>query len=622
MSLKSRLRISIVALVAVVVLLSSGVYLWDFTRLEFLATLSRAELVESLVKGYVLQRIRPTQEPGATLAELKPVWTGLVRNDPQIPGMLEGLVANSDVILNIRITGEDGKTLASSSPEAVKPVLLPKEEISAVAHGNAFRALWDLLTRREDYISTLPLGVSQQSKPIFRITVVIPSTLLLTGLMPAFRSLGLAFFVAFATAMLLAFALPSLFLRPLDQISQQIDLIRTGRAEVSPDRTRLQAREFTALQSKLNLLGQQFRGAQQDALALRSNLQETLQRLEEAVLLFDASGQLMMAGQPAERLLGRTREELLGRSLNEVFPPSTALGAVVGNATHNNQPVHDQVVTVDHNSAAKTRVLVNVEILRKGAGQEEIATLVTLRDAETRSQIETQLEVSSRLAAISRLTSGVAHEIKNPLNAMALHLEVLKSKLDPGDPEIEVISKEIKRLDHVVKTFLNFNRPLDLQTKPLDLTALCSELVKLVEPDAASKGLIIDARFDGPLWINGDSDLLKQALLNVVMNAIEAMQPGGKLVVGTHGQDSACVISIVDDGPGIPPEIQDKIFNLYFSTKKTGSGIGLAMTFRLVQLHGGIIEYSSEAGKGTSFRLRFPALSVFETGRAIAGLAG
>lgn len=226
------------------------------------------------------------------------------------------------------------------------------------------------------------------------------------------------------------------------------------------------------------------------------------------------------------------------------------------------------------------------------------------------------------MAAISRLTSGVAHEIKNPLNAMALHLEVLKSKLDPGDPEIEVISKEIKRLDHVVKTFLNFNRPLDLQTKPLDLTALCSELVKLVEPDAASKGLIIDARFDGPLWINGDSDLLKQALLNVVMNAIEAMQPGGKLVVGTHGQDSACVISIVDDGPGIPPEIQDKIFNLYFSTKKTGSGIGLAMTFRLVQLHGGIIEYSSEAGKGTSFRLRFPALSVFETGRAIAGLAG
>ncbi len=115
-----------------------------------------------------------------------------------------------------------------------------------------------------------------------------------------------------------------------------------------------------------------------------------------------------------------------------------------------------------------------VQILRKSSGQESMGALVTLRDVESRRQLERQLDFSTRLAAISRLTGGVAHEIKNPLNAMALHLEMLKSRLSGQQPEIDVIGREIKRLDSVVKTFLNFNRPVDLKYKPIDF----NELVK------------------------------------------------------------------------------------------------------------------------------------------------
>jgi signal transduction histidine kinase len=250
-------------------------------------------------------------------------------------------------------------------------------------------------------------------------------------------------------------------------------------------------------------------------------------------------------------------------------------------------------------------------------GRDAIGTLITLRDAESRRQLERQLDVSSRLAAISRLMGGVAHEIKNPLNAMALHLEVLKSRLDEHDPEIEVISAEIKRLDRVVKTFLNFNKPLDVQMKVLDVTSLSAEVANLVSPDAASRGISIETQLGSARWINGDADLLKQAVLNVVMNAIEAMQSGGRLTLRTEEDSGEHMILISDNGPGIPPEIQGKIFNLYFSTKETGTGMGLAMAFRVVQLHGGTIEFTSEIGKGTLFRLRFPALTVFEAGRAV-----
>jgi signal transduction histidine kinase len=237
-----------------------------------------------------------------------------------------------------------------------------------------------------------------------------------------------------------------------------------------------------------------------------------------------------------------------------------------------------------------------------------MGTLVKLRDVDSRRQLERQLDISSRLAAISRLTGGVAHEIKNPLNAMALHLEVLRSRLDTEQPEVDVIAREIKRLDTVVKTFLTFNRPIELQARPLDLDQVMQQVLALVSVDAEAKNIRVETVLTSKLWLNGDPDLLKQAILNVVNNAMEAMAEGGKLVIRTEWNADECQLRVTDDGPGIPAEIQDRIFNLYFTTKQQGSGIGLATTFRVVQLHSGTIDFVSEPGRGTTFRLRFPGM--------------
>ncbi|MGH9667990.1 MAG: sensor histidine kinase, partial [Bryobacteraceae bacterium] len=363
-----------------------------------------------------------------------------------------------------------------------------------------------------------------------------------------------------------------------------------------------ESKEFADVQVKLNLLGQQYRGARQNANELRSNVQQLLERLEEGVLLFDPAGRLMMAGRPLGRLLGRVPDEMIGQTLDELFPATSGLGMVILDALHTQESIKDRIVTVDRGVGGAARLVVSVVPVSQYASGKRAGTLVTLRDAESRRQLEMQLDVSGRLAAISRLTSGVAHEIKNPLNAIALHLEVLRTKLEAPQPEIEVIAREIARLDRVVRTFLDFTRPITLRMQDMDFAAMVREIADLVRLDAEKKNVHVQLEAPAePCFMRGDADLLKQSILNVVVNGIEAMKTGGALHMRLEHLGNELALAISDEGPGIQPDLREKIFNLYYSTKEKGSGIGLAITFRVVQLHNGTIELISELGKGTTF---------------------
>ncbi len=228
-------------------------------------------------------------------------------------------------------------------------------------------------------------------------------------------------------------------------------------------------------------------------------------------------------------------------------------------------------------------------------------------------RMATELDVATRLAAISRITGGVAHEIKNPLNAISLRLDLLRARL--GEPEeelaaeIDILSNEVRRLDRVVKTFLDFSRPVDVKLTEVDLVAIAREVADLTTPQARLANIQVwfeDSAQSAP--IRGDADMLKQAILNLVLNAIEAMKNGGNLWVRVSKESNAVVLNVSDDGPGIPHDARDKVFQLYFTTKLRGSGIGLAMTYRAVQLHNGTINFSTELGRGTAFQMTFPAL--------------
>ena len=227
--------------------------------------------------------------------------------------------------------------------------------------------------------------------------------------------------------------------------------------------------------------------------------------------------------------------------------------------------------------------------------------------------VQLRSSMERRLVAINKLTGGVAHEIKNPLNSIAIRLELLKDQvkeIPEAQDQLSIIAQEITRLDRVVRTFLDFTRPVDLASENLDLTGLTSEVLTLIDPEALAAGIEIRlTRPEEALRIKGDADLLKQAILNVCKNSLDAMPTGGRLDVGLAREGNDALMTLSDTGPGIPRAERDRVFQLYYSTKKQGSGIGLAMTFRAVQLHGGTIEVAGEEGQGAEFRLRLPLAS-------------
>lgn len=222
---------------------------------------------------------------------------------------------------------------------------------------------------------------------------------------------------------------------------------------------------------------------------------------------------------------------------------------------------------------------------------------------------------SQKLAAFGRVLAGVAHEVKNPLNAMTIHLELLRQKLDEAGAaspavarHLTVIGDEIKRLDQVMAGLMKVVRPEELHLQPVQAGPLIAEVVRVIEPEAKRAGVAI--RVDGARElpdINADPGMLQQALVNLALNACQAMPEGGTLELRCRTAPGRRVeIAVSDTGVGIPPEHLDRIFDLYFTTKPTGSGIGLSLVYRIVQLHEGEISVESTPGRGTTFRLLLP----------------
>jgi signal transduction histidine kinase len=228
-----------------------------------------------------------------------------------------------------------------------------------------------------------------------------------------------------------------------------------------------------------------------------------------------------------------------------------------------------------------------------------------------RSQL---LELSRRVASLGRLTAGVAHEVKNPLNAMTIHLELLKAKLagsrgaEGSNEHVDIIAAEIRRLDDVVQGFLKFAKPEEMTLQAVSPAALTSDVLKMIEPEAEAARVTLNSVCAPEVPpIEADASILRQALVNLAKNAIQAMPNGGRLDVACAAtRDGRVEIRISDTGVGISPENLAKIFDLYFTTKKTGTGIGLSLVYRTIQLHNGDIDVESTPGKGTTFVIKMP----------------
>ena len=222
-----------------------------------------------------------------------------------------------------------------------------------------------------------------------------------------------------------------------------------------------------------------------------------------------------------------------------------------------------------------------------------------------------RLRQADRLAELGTLTAGLAHEIKNPLSTVQLNLQLLQEDVGPATPRVtnrlNTVTREVVRLRAILDDFLRYAGRLELQREQIDLNDLLADLVDFLAPQAARTAVQLrQMPADRPLLACVDPRLIKQALLNLMLNALQFMPGGGELIVGGRSEGPDAVLTVTDTGPGIPPAEQAKVFDAYFSKRRGGTGLGLAMTRRIAREHGGTVTLASEPGKGSSFSITVP----------------
>jgi len=370
-------------------------------------------------------------------------------------------------------------------------------------------------------------------------------------------------------------------------------------------------------QDEFGEMGQEIRAVSEKLLAGRevtgpeAGLDSIVEHLADAVGIFGPNGDVLFANPALRALLAACEHD--GKK------PFGALVDRTHDTRESAEPVTMSLPSGESESGTRDWLVTAHPV--EGPDERLLGVMIVARDVGALGAVESTIKYSRKLAALGRLTSGVAHEVKNPLNAMTIHLELLKGKLTarvrsgegaaPGDPALDhvaIIGNEIKRLDQVVQGFLKFMRPEDLRLQPVEVDALLHEIAKVVEPDAASTGVRVHVECPASVPdVQGDPGSLRQALLNLSINACQAMTHGGTLRLAARAASRRRVeITVEDTGDGITPTELPRIFDLYFTTKDGGSGIGLSMVYRTVQMHDGDIEVQSTVGTGTTFRILLP----------------
>ncbi len=594
----------------------SWIYLSQFLRQRLLwADETASQLTNQL--EYAASKAVPdltstridTNNPRAMRAAI----TNYLQTDTNLNDMLESVVGNSRIVYDAAIIDPSGVAILDTNP-ALNGQPVPERASLSVLRDAGFRRQLRLLYGPATVYDT-SIGLELDGQAFGGVRVGVSTVFLRNELTPKLQQAAFFSVVAIFCSLVLGAVVSNVALGPLKAIARNLDTASAG--DELPDEETSAGDEVGLVSLKIAHLGRQIRDTNQIFSALKDNVEQVMTKLQDGLMLFTRDSRVVLVSASAEKFLGRPRREILGHTAEEIFSDGTVLGAVVLPAFQKQRPL----VQYEFDAADGRRVQVSLDFIQeKGT---PIGALLTMRDAESVRRIEDEIEISRRLSASGRMTRGVAHEVKNPINAIVLHLQLLQDKLRQDDPEtrrhMEIIGSEIHRLDRVVQILVDFTRPRDLRLEEVDLRKILESVSVLAAPDAARHGVRVVLELPNPdlsnhddaLMVRVDSDLMKQAILNLVLNGVQSMTEGGTLTLAAHRDDEMILAEVRDQGCGIPPAAQEKIFELYFTTKgdKGGSGIGLAQTYQIMQWHYGSVEFDTVVGTGTTFRLRLPAIA-------------
>ena len=614
----------------------------------YAARLTNVVLHESYSRGQLMARTILHQAGVIVTGDGDP-WAQL-RSDIGLRSIVESS-AYSDNITTATIVDTNGIIMIANLRSMVGQLSLQQDDLGALDASSSYAKLKEIYTgdgRTLEVRETLKRGAEEFGS----IRIGVSTLLMRRQLDDMFRDALFTVAAALAISVFVAGVFAQLLLRPIHVLRS--GLTRLGRGEFGVRLDLPPGDEFGELGDFFNTVSQQLSADRTLLADQKANLQTAVEHLEDAVALFNPTGELLFSNPAMQSVLPA---DAIGRALQAVLPNGHTYRTLieetlstrrsrgpVQSQRHNTEPVPVKASgTPAADAKAGDEELVMTHAI-SGTSGELVGVLLVSRNLAHLTRMQSTLAYSRKLVALGRLTAGIAHEVKNPLNAMMIHLELLRTKIRATQaapqPEavaaaggmlglgpnrnqaltspvqgaldhVSIIESEIRRLDEVVQGFLKFTRPEDLRLQPVKVNALMDEILPIIETEASKHNVKVTV--DVPQVVpavNGDSAMLRQAFLNLAINACQAMPNGGSLRLKSGPSSRGRVEVLVQDtGVGIAPEHLSKIFNLYFTTKERGTGIGLSMVYRIIQMHDGEVEVQSTPGRGTTFRVLLPRAS-------------
>ncbi len=594
--IKGKEAVVITLLTFLVMATTAFIHLSQLTRVVVQEALQQAELIARQMYAQSSRSLSRAQGEDPSDA---------LRKDRELRNLFDASIGYSPHLVYALIADRRGKTIFHSERARQGAAASERPSLEHLLSLDLIGRFYALYQPGKIYEAKLPLSLND--KPFGSIRLGISTTLLRRELNASMeRSLALAG-LALPVAWLVAMGLGTLILRPIRKLTQDVD--RIGRGDFDLGSADSRGDEIGELTSQLQLLGQQVQTDRLKMLSEKAQLQQVVDHLEDGIILLTQDRRILFFNKVAEVVVARPLEQVIGWPWEEVLESSHPLRPLLEHAFEQQTGFRNAAITLSQDGGHQ-EFLVSVFFVTDA--QQGMGTIVVVKDLESIKTLQSLISYSAKVTALGRLTSGVAHEVKNPLNAMMIHLELLREKLESPPEEVqqslEVIGSEIRRLDRVVQGFLRFIRPEELSLKLLDVNVLLKDVVALLETEWQKESIQFAFHFDPTLpLVAADEELVRQAFLNILLNACQAMPTGGTVSILTESEEWDFVkVSIVDSGAGIPPGDIDKIFQLYYTTKSGGSGIGLSLVYRVVQMHDGLIEVLSEVGRGTTMIVRLP----------------
>jgi signal transduction histidine kinase len=636
MRLKTKLVVSATGLTFALVLILSASFLSELMRQRIEQTAAANDVLAHevllMTRQAVESGLRANPPVDRSDEALHASVMDALRSQTALADVMNAIVRYSPEVQDVSVTDAHGLTLVSTDPDALDLPAVFRFSLAGVQNGSVAHQMKVVFGKPR--VLDISQSLERNGAAFLVVHVGVRSTFLKNAYEPWLRAALIFALAAALAAMVAAGVLANVALRPLQAISARLESLTLAGSDVSARMLASGIGSDTVVRvtKTIDRLGEQMRTQEAGYTALQANLNQMLDTLRDGVLLFTADRRAVMVSDAVAYFLSTPVEghkEMVGKRLEEIFAPESALGTAVQEAFADGGQVSAQNVTLEDGR----QVQISLDQIDDGiGGGGNMGTLLTLRDMESAAQLGQELEVARRLAAIGNLTAGVGHEVKNPINAMVVHLELLRGKLAPSGVEafagarrhVDILAGEMQRLDRVVQTLADFSRPMELHLREHDLRQVVGVVLELTAAEMEENGVGVTVETPGePLMVRADAELMQQAVLNLLLNGMQAMPGGGALRVKMWREHQFAVVEVIDEGEGIPAELLPRIFELYFTTKPKGSGIGLAMTYRILQLHGGAMDVRSNADssspeRGTVFAFRLPiAAGVGVEGRKV-----